>query len=155
MSDLTVLVSPSPVPVQMPRPKSAGFGFARANRNGLVNASPLTPVMITLELAPSKLPAGPPSPTYAKDDSLLSPPINTWKRPRSTPLRPASAPPSQTSFGIEKSKRDESLSIPAPFLPIRPRAAPFGTNAKTGELLRPPPPVCESRPFQSMLFMPP
>jgi hypothetical protein len=137
MADLTVLVSPAPLYVPKPRPLT--FAFASPKRNSAVSR-PVTP-MITLEKTHNRSPSGPSS----NDHSLLSPPINTWKsRPQP---RPASAPPTQTTFNLttEDTLADFSAKPPRPI--FRRRNSSFSPSSKLGEPIRPPPPLRPFLPF--------
>jgi hypothetical protein len=125
MADVTVLVRPA---VEIASPQPSPFRLARAK-----SVSRLGPVMVTLDSSASSYSA-PSSPTYAKGDGLLSPPINTWKSRPSIP-RPASAPPSR-----REDISDDTLPLPAI---VHRRRLSFAQK-RTHELPRPAPPVCTS-----------
>src|SRR5262245_41725436 len=134
MADLTVLVSPSPLYVPQPTPIT--FTFAGRKRHSAVSR-PVTP-MITLESTHNRSPSEPSS----KDQSLLSPPINTWKsRPKTfPPARPLSAPPSRTKFdvGAEDRLPDFPSTSPRPIFAARRRGSSFSSSSGVRELIRPP-----------------
>lgn len=149
MADLTVLVSPTPL---YPQQKPSGFSFVRRSPNVHAVSRPVTPIMITLETA--KTPSSAPSSPVSRDDSLLSPPINTWKsRPRHIQAAPraASAPPSKHSFDLEADQTEESLRLARGA--FRRRIQSFTATTKGGELIRPPPPLRELSP-QLFFFLP-
>jgi hypothetical protein len=87
--------------------------------------------------------SAPSSPTNRNfNEAFLSPPRNTFKsRPKShpsVPRRPASAPPQRTSFSLDIPED------PTQALFERRRLSSFAiTNTRGGELVRPPPPLCE------------
>lgn len=170
MTDLTVLVSPMPLYPAMKQ----GFIFGRRESNPVSRA----PIMVTLEseidpeeeadegqssgkphsLSPSTPRKGRVRPPRL-DSTLLSPPINTWKskpRPRHRPTRSQSAPPERTIF--KESKEDSLVVSDVAVDPIRstytlplPKPTRSFTDFPTthgGELLRPPPPLCEFLIFQ-------
>ncbi|KAF7986929.1 hypothetical protein HWV62_12727 [Athelia sp. TMB] len=158
MADLTVLIAPQPLP--------RTTTFSRFTRRA---PSPVSrPIMVTLELAAdepstgtSSLPSSPTQKTSALpelDNGLLSPPRNTFKarpRPRlprphthsepaETPVRPASAPPTETLFRrVPEFTPQTELEI---YRNVKRRTGSLstfaaGSNTRGGELLRPPPPL--------------
>lgn len=148
MADLTVLIAPT-VLYSQPRAATSGFSFPRPGRSKTPVSRPRS-IMVTLEKAgPSS------SPTESDlvsspDQSLLSPPINTWKsaqrqRTRHRPTRSQSAPPSRTYFERPDSHID-SPPLVGPQVPKRRQTAhtlnTIGTS-RGGELLRPAPPLRE------------
>lgn len=144
MADLTVLISPTPLP------KTNSFGrFTRRD-------SPVSrPIMVTLQMAdtdtnPSSSSA-PSSPTKRNfNEALLSPPRNTFKsRPRphpgSLPPRPASAPPQRTRSSFDPTDPEVPTEGSRKLFAIeRRKISSFSSsNTKSGELIRPAPPLCE------------
>ncbi|KAF7305467.1 hypothetical protein HMN09_00799400 [Mycena chlorophos] len=95
VGDFTVLVSP--IPQYPSRPSSPLSSLATRRRQ----RSP-SPIMVTLESeAPQTAESVVRTAQPQLDMALLSPPINTWKRPQSRqhhPARSQSAPPTQTAF---------------------------------------------------------
>ena len=162
MADLTVLIAPQPLP--------RTTTFSRFTRRA---PSPVSrPIMVTLQLAAdepssssstgsSSLPSSPTQKTSAlPDSSLLSPPRNTFKaRPRphlprshthpgppaEIPVRPASAPPTETEFRrVPDFTPQTELEI---YRNIKRRTGSLSTfaasNTHNGELVRPAPPLCK------------
>lgn len=162
MTDLTVLVSPTPL-----LPTTRGL---------FTKKTPFSrPIMVTLEAevdpsgreeVNSRPPMSPQpdtgdfigrSPRLSRthrnyDETLLSPPVNTWKapkpRPRHRPTRSQSAPPERRSPVQEAEEGEEKRSQELPqdfgYRPRPPRRAITSFTAGTGgELVRPPPPLCE------------
>lgn len=150
MADLTVLISPSPI---YPHPKPAGFGRFSRRYDSPVSR----PIMVTLEMAADTSSSAPTSPTSStpsplRNDALLSPPRNTFKRPKKAqqalPPRPVSAPPQRTTFNLDKADNKEDLTPPKSSRGLfeRRRLSSFAhtSSAKAGELIRPAPPLCEN-----------
>lgn len=164
MTDLTVLVSPMPL---YPMPKSFVFGRSRSP------ASP-RPIMVTLETevdpddnsqnqaedesASSPHPHSDPTPRRSSrrrspgdtNPALLSPPVNTWKSPRTCPrhrpTRSQSAPPERRTSTEPRSENRDSLPAGTTLQLQRPhptRTTSFAAEKVPGELIRPPPPLCE------------
>lgn len=165
MTDLTVLVSPMPLYPAMKQ----GFIFGR--RESRPVSRPIM-VTLESEIDPEESagadesqspdqphPQSPSTPKRGRsprfDSSFLSPPINTWKskppRPRHRPTRSQSAPPERTGFkelktdGVEGSDvaTDPTGSVFPPPLSKPTRSFTALPTTHGGELLRPPPPLCE------------
>ncbi|KAI9455876.1 hypothetical protein HD554DRAFT_2207375 [Boletus coccyginus] len=128
MSDLTVLVSPTPL---YPKHNPLGFNFARRSQHDLTR-----PVMVTLESVDTDE-DGPHSPVEVStlNTAFLSPPRRTFKASRSSPQRPASAPPLTAPPSSE-----ESLSTPL-IADVPRRTFSSYTHTDRSELSRPPPPL--------------
>ena len=163
MTDLTVLVSPMPL-----YPMTKGFTFGRSKSPALPR-----PIMVTLETeadpdddsqnqarvesASSSHPHTETPPRRSRrrssgdtNPSLLSPPVNTWKapstRPRHRPTRSQSAPPERRTFSESRSQNRDSLSAGTTLQLQRShltRTTSFAAGKAPGELVRPPPPLCE------------
>ncbi|KAF5334199.1 hypothetical protein D9611_014503 [Ephemerocybe angulata] len=160
MTDLTVLVSPMPL-----APISRGLFSKKAQLS--------TPIMVTLESETDpngqEVDAKPPSSPgdamgpYSRksrsprnfDTALLSPPVNTWKapktRPRHRPTRSRSAPPERRALVDEvPAQRTQELPIGFEFRPPPPRrrtTTSFTAGTRAGELIRPPPPLLRPTTF--------
>lgn len=173
MTDLTVLHAPNALfPTQS---TSLGLGFTFTHRSGPFTATP----MVTLsnvdqdqdpdqEPEPDSRPPSTPAPTHsdlpkvrtvsprrAVDDTLLSPPTNTWtSRPprnrntRTSFDRPKSAPPTATRYS---SRRGSIDVFEQPVLSVRTPRSHSGAT----ELSKPPPPLCTSpyTPRTSAVFL--
>ncbi|GLB42633.1 hypothetical protein LshimejAT787_1200820 [Lyophyllum shimeji] len=173
MTDLTVLISPNPLYPAI----SSGFTF------GMKKPRPLSrPIMVTLETekdpdeegeADTTVPSPegqtasspPSSPGRGRsrkfDNSLLSPPPNTWKsrpRPRHRPTRSQSAPPERKIRNPQEEGDGETPAKDVPFelAPpdfVRPTARrsmtafPCSSSTRGGELIRPPPPLLRPTTF--------
>ena len=163
MTDLTVLVSPMPL-----YPMTKGFTFGRSKSPALPR-----PIMVTLETeadpdddsqnqarvesASSSHPHSETPPRRSRrrssgdtNPALLSPPVNTWKapntRPRHRPTRSQSAPPERRTFSESRSENRDSLPAGTTLQLQRShlsRTTSFAAGKAPGELVRPPPPLCE------------
>ncbi|KIK04475.1 hypothetical protein K443DRAFT_130829 [Laccaria amethystina LaAM-08-1] len=161
MTDLTVLVSPMPL-----YPMTKGFVFGRSKSPALPR-----PIMVTLETeadpdddsqnqagdesASSSHPHSDPPPRRSRrrssgdtDPALLSPPVNTWKSPRTRPghrpTRSQSAPPERRTSPDPRSENRDSLPAGTTLQLQRPhqtRTTSFAAGKVPGELVRPPPPL--------------
>lgn len=163
MTDLTVLISPQPF-----YPSTKGFTFGRSR-----TPPASRPVMVTLETEPDPdLEADEEHSTAEsskrrmhfasqQNSSLLSPPVNTWKspertRPRHKPTRSRSAPP---ELRISQQESGSAFDLSDPFL-VSPlsartpkRSFTVASSTRGGELLPPPPPLCEFSLFHTFFIV--